>query len=108
MSRRAMAVGMTVVVLAFLSVLIVLSLHAGVDPYTPSTDDPAVIFQEACARCHGEGGIGGEQEGPRLAGHAVEPGEVKEQLREGKGRMPSFPNIRGQALENLARYVHGL
>lgn len=99
---------MALVILGFVGVLIVLSLFGGVDHYTPTTDDPAVIFQEACARCHGERGVGDEGIGPRLAGRRDSVEEVRERVIEGEGRMPRFPNIRGAALENLAVYVHGM
>jgi len=106
-SRRTVAIGSTVAVAGFVGTLVVLSLYSGVDNYQPDTDDPAVIFQEACARCHGEGGRGGDV-GPRLAGRGEEPEEVVEQVQEGKGRMPRFPNLGGHALRNLSAYVNGL
>lgn len=107
-SRRTMAVVATVIAMAFVTVLIVLSLTGGVDDYTPATDDGEVIYREACARCHGDDGAGVDPGGPRLAGQAEGPEEVREHVREGKGRMPRFPNIRGRALDNLAAYVNGL
>ncbi len=108
MSRKALTLAMAMLVLAFLSVLIVLSVHGGQDNYTPVTNNGAVIFEEACARCHGPSGLGGETKGPRLAGHVLDPAEVKRQVVEGQGRMPRFPNINGAALENLGAYVNGL
>ena len=107
-SRKKMGIALTVVALAFVAVLVVLSLTGGSDMYTPMTSDPAVIFHEACARCHNERGTGGRGIGPRLVGKRVPPGEVKELLAEGEGRMPRFPNVQGEPLENLARYVNGL
>ena len=107
-SRKTLAIISTLIVMAFVSVLIVLSLYGGSDNYEPTTDDPVVIFQEACARCHGEAGEGGDGIGPRLAGGGRPPAEVVEHVAEGIGRMPRFPNIRGRALENLAGYVEGL
>ena len=107
-SRKTLAIISTLLVMAFVSVLIVLSVYGGSDNYEPTTDDPAVIFQEACARCHGEAGEGGDGIGPRLVGAGAPPEKVMEQVAEGIGRMPRFPNIRGQALENLAVYVEGL
>ena len=108
MSRKALTLAMAMLVLAFLSVLIVLSVLGGQDNYTPTTDNAAVIFEEACARCHGPKGLGGDTKGPRLAGRAVNRDEAKRQVVEGHGRMPRFPNIGGGALENLADYVNGL
>jgi mono/diheme cytochrome c family protein len=94
--------------MAFVGVLLVLSLSGGADDYTPATDDPAIIFSEACARCHNERGVGGRGIGPKLAGRAIPADEVREHVVEGDGRMPRFPNLRGQALANLEGYVNGL
>lgn len=107
-SKKTLTVLTALLVMAFISALVVLSMLGGVDNYTPTTDDPVVIFREACARCHGEGGVGGSNSGPRLAGAGVPRDEVKKQLAEGHGRMPSFPNIRGRALEHLAAHVNEL
>jgi mono/diheme cytochrome c family protein len=107
-SRKVIAIGSTLGVTAFIAVLVVLSLSGGKDDYTPTTDDPAVVFSEACARCHNERGLGGRGIGPRLAGKAVSTEQVHKNVTEGEGRMPRFPNLRGQALANLERYVNGL
>jgi mono/diheme cytochrome c family protein len=107
-SRKTLTIATAVVVMGFVAVLVVLSVYGGVDNYMPTTRDGAVIFREACARCHGEAGVGGDSDGPRLAGHNVTLADVREHVVEGKGRMPRFPNIRGPALENLARYVNAL
>jgi len=98
----------TLLAMGFIGVLVVLSMTGDVDDYTPMTDDGATIFHEACARCHGEAGAGGGPSGPKLHGRAEDPEEVRRRLREGEGRMPSFPNIQGMPLENLMAYVHGL
>jgi cytochrome c553 len=107
-SRKTLSVLMALMIMMLVSVLVILSMQGGVDNYEPSTDNPEVVFGEACARCHGERGVGGDAEGPRLAGLGVPLEEVKRQLREGQGRMPSFPNIRGRALDNLAAHVNQL
>ena len=107
-SRKTLSVLTVLVVMGFISVLVILSMLGGVDPYTPTTEDPEVVFREACARCHGERGVGGSAIGPRLAGVGSPIDEVKKQLAEGHGRMPSFPNIQGRALVNLAAYVNQL
>lgn len=107
-SRKTLSVLSAMVVVAFISVLVILSMLGGVDNYTPTSDNPVVIFREACARCHGERGVGGSAIGPRLAGAGEPMEEVRKRLAEGHGRMPSFPNIRGRALDNLAAYVNQL
>jgi len=107
-SRKTLSVLGVLLVMIFVFVLVILSMLGGVDNYTPSTNNPEVIFREACARCHGERGLGGSAIGPRLTDLGESLEEVKKQLEEGHGRMPSFPNIRGQALHNLATYVNGL
>jgi mono/diheme cytochrome c family protein len=107
-SRRKMGIALTVVALAFVGALLVLSLYGGTDPYTPTTDAPEVIFHEACARCHNERGAGGRGIGPRHAGEHVDPAKVRKYVQGGKGRMPRFPNIPGPALDKLVVYVNGL
>jgi mono/diheme cytochrome c family protein len=105
---RKMALFCTVGVMLFVGALIVLSLSGGTDEYMPRSTSGAVIFEEACARCHGENGVGDGPEGPRLSGAATDPELVKERVQAGEARMPRFPNIRDMALENLAEYVHDL
>lgn len=107
-SRKTLSVVMAFVILGIISALVILSMQGGVDSYAPSTDNPVVVFREACARCHGERGVGGDADGRRLADLGTPVHEVRRQLMEGQGRMPSFPNIRGRALENLSVYVNQL
>ncbi len=107
-SRKTLSVLTALLVMGFISVLLILSMLGGVDNYMPTTENPVVIFREACARCHGERGVGGSDIGPRLAGVGEPIDEVKKQVVEGHGRMPRFPNIRGRALQNLAGYVNEL
>ena len=105
---RKMALITTLGVMLFVGALLVLSMSGGTDEYLPQGTEGAVIFEEACARCHGENGVGDGPEGPRLAGGGTDPELVKQRVRVGEGRMPRFPNIRDMALENLAEHVHGL
>jgi cytochrome c553 len=107
-SRKTLSVLTALLVMGFISVLVILSMLGGVDNYMPTTDDPVVVFREACARCHGERGLGGSAIGPRLAGVGESIDEVKKQVVEGHGRMPRFPNIRSRTLHNLAAYVNEL
>ena len=107
-SRKTLSVLTVLLVMGFISALVILSMLGGVDPYTPTTEDPEVVFREACARCHGERGLGGSGIGPRLADAGESMDEVKKQVVEGHGRMPRFPNIRGRALQNLTAYVNEL
>ncbi len=107
-SRKTLSVLTALLVMGFISVLVILSMLGGVDNYMPTTENPVVIFREACARCHGERGVGGSDIGPRLVGVGESIDEVKKQVIEGHGRMPRFPNIRGRALQNLAAYVNEL
>ena len=106
--RKMLTVITAFLVLGLVSTLVILSMLGGVDSYQPTTDDPEVIFREACARCHGERGVGGSPSGPRLAGKDDSVEEIRRQIAEGQGRMPRFPNIRGSALTNLTRHVHSL
>jgi cytochrome c551/c552 len=75
------------------------------DDYIPLTSDPAIVYKEACAECHGEKGKG---EGPLyadLADEYMEKEGVVEIVRNGDLFMPAFPNIPDSTLNRLAEYV---
>ena len=48
----------------------------------------ATVFQRECAKCHGEGGVGGGV-GPRLVASGVTASDVVAAVREGRGVMPA-------------------
>lgn len=83
----------------FAAFLAALSLACVRSPYRPAVSDGGSIYREACAPCHeGTGGHG-------LRGLDLTPRAVERRLRWGGRGMPAFPGIRGEARENLVRYV---
>ena len=63
----------------------------------------ALVFDETCAGCHGEGGVGGSP-GPRLVGSGLDAAEVVAVVEPGRGVMPPGL-VSGADLEDVAAYV---
>jgi mono/diheme cytochrome c family protein len=98
---------MGLVGVAALTVLVV-SLVQGIpspeDAYRPNTLDGRIIYLEACSKCHGAQGQGTAL-APPLRGRSLKPERIWKQVESGTGRMPKFPNITAEALDNLSIYV---
>jgi mono/diheme cytochrome c family protein len=76
--------------------------------YEAETTDGRLIFQQACASCHGVQGEG-TFKGKPLAGLGLPVDYIKDAVTDGRGaKMPAFPGIHGEALEQLAQYVNQL
>ncbi len=73
-----------------------------------TTGDGAALFAQTCAACHGARGEGKGGLGNPLRGRALPPAYIKEVVRRGRNKMPALPYIRGEAIENVARYVNEL
>lgn len=73
-----------------------------------TTGEGDAVFAQTCAACHGERGEGRRELGNPLRGRALPPAYIKEVVKQGKNKMPALPRIRGEALENVARYVNRL
>ncbi len=73
-----------------------------------TTGDGAALYAQTCAACHGERGEGRRELGNPLRGRALPPAYIKEVVRRGRNRMPALPHIRGEALENVTRFVNEL
>ncbi len=93
----------------FLILIIVFSsyflLSAKASNYQPVTDDPAVIYYEACSHCHGKNGQSENLLYPDLAEEKMSVSKVKELVTNGEFMMPAFKNIKGDTLQKLAEYV---
>ena len=64
-----------------------------------------VLFGDACAGCHGQGGTGGT--GPPLAGSGLAAEEIAAAIEQGRGVMP--PGIvTGQNQEDVVAYVESI
>ena len=66
----------------------------------------AVIFDDTCAGCHGEGGVGGDP-GPRLVGSGLDAAAVATVVERGRGVMPPGL-VSGADLADVAAYVASL
>ena len=80
-------------------------IFGGQRNYQPSSDDPELIYREACLECHGSGRQPANFWTPALTEKTITSTEVKEIVARGTWRMPAFPAITGQVLDSLARYV---
>jgi cytochrome c551 len=70
---------------------------------TQAADDPATLFTENCAGCHGADGSGGN--GPDLRGEDDVDG-IAAQVRDGGGGMPAFSgSLTDAQIQALAEYV---
>jgi cytochrome c553 len=72
--------------------------------YIPENSIPKIIFNKACAECHGQGGEG-ELLYPALNNRVISEEEVMEAVQNGTFLMPAFPNIKDSTLKKLAKYV---
>ena len=65
------------------------------------------IYLRDCAACHGDNLRGSPPQFPALSGLArrMTPDKFTERVRKGGGRMPAFPDLQGEALRAVARFV---
>lgn len=75
-------------------------------------DDPTVgigerVYRDQCALCHGDDRAGSPPAFPSLVGvdKRLTSAQIAETIHQGKGRMPSFPNLRDGKLTALLEYV---
>ncbi len=94
---------------AFATLAIVFSLYFFLtvpsSNYHPKTDNPAIIYFEACSHCHGKTGQASNLLYPNLAGKALKPLEVEKVIRQGALFMPAFKHIQGDTLQQLVDYI---
>ncbi len=83
-----------------------LIFFGGNGAYRPQTDDPALIYRQACMECHGAHGEGNGLLYPAF-NKWMDEEDVAREIREGNWRMPAFRYIRNDTLAVLARYVAG-
>ncbi len=79
----------------------------GLVPATKDASPGAQVYQSQCAMCHGVDRAGAPPAFPSLVGvlNTVSADQVTEQIKKGKGRMPSFPNLDDQAVTALLDYL---
>ena len=93
----------------FLLLLIVFSayflLSAKTSNYKPTTDNPAIIYYEACSHCHGKNGQTGNLLYPDLVDEHLDAEHVTKIITEGESLMPAFKNLKGDTLQKLVDFV---
>jgi len=72
----------------------------------PSSGD--TIYQTQCATCHGTDQAGSPPAFPSLVevGKRMKQTEITETIRNGKGRMPGFPNLTNADMAALLRFLN--
>ena len=95
------------VALPGLIVLVLLAAACGssISDYEPFSDNGAIIYHEACARCHDEA-----FDAPLLLRGEVRNlsrEKIEDALANGRVGMPSYPLIDGEYLDGLVEFVLG-
>lgn len=93
---------LTVAVFSFLYFL----FYGDNEPYFPATDDPNVIYQEACVHCHGKNGQGDGILYPAFE-QQLTVKIIEQNISEGTWLMPKFENIKGDTLRKLSEFIYG-
>jgi quinoprotein glucose dehydrogenase len=72
-------------------------------------NSPKAVYLSQCAICHGEKLQGSPPAFPSLVnvGGRFSPGQIAATIRNGKGRMPGFPNLSADQLEGLVDFLTG-
>jgi glucose dehydrogenase len=79
----------------------------GLVPAAQNASLGAALYQKQCAMCHGVDRAGSPPAFPSLEGilDRLTPQQVTEQVKNGKGRMPSFPNLDDESVTALLDYL---
>ncbi len=83
-----------------------LAWNSSLAPNAPAANGRE-LYNQQCAVCHGANLAGMEGGAPALTGirARMKAEQVTAVIQNGAGRMPGFPNLRGQALQALVQYV---
>jgi len=74
--------------------------------YIPKTDNPAQIYHEACASCHGEQGEGTGFFYPALNDQEFTQETIRKYVTQGELFMPAFTHIQADTLDSLVQFVY--
>lgn len=79
----------------------------GLAPATKAGSAGAQLYQSQCAMCHGVDRAGSPPAFPSLVGvlGRMPAADVTDRVKNGKGRMPSFPNLDDDAVKALLGYL---
>jgi cytochrome c oxidase cbb3-type subunit III len=84
--------------------------NAAVQENPSSPDDPgSAIYLKRCAMCHGPQRQGNPPQVPSLVGvgKRMTDDQITEMIHKGKAIMPPMPDIQGDDLKNLLKYLRG-
>jgi quinoprotein glucose dehydrogenase len=72
-------------------------------------NSPKATYLSQCAICHGEKLQGSPGASPSLVnvGTHLSPGQIATTIKNGKGRMPGFPNLSADQLQGLVDFLTG-
>lgn len=76
------------------------------DHYSPQSDDPQIIYYEACASCHSDDGNGRMIIYPSIISKNLDREVIKKKITEGGWMMPRFNNIKADTLKKLVEYIY--
>lgn len=79
----------------------------GLKPRIKSGSAGEQVYQNQCALCHGANRRGSPPNFPSLIGigKTLADSQIESIVYNGKGRMPSFPNLHGEQLSDLLQYL---
>ncbi len=89
-------------------VVFIMSYRRDFSATVSGTTDGARLFQEVCAQCLGFKGEGRVNLTPPIRGRNLPVERIKSVVQRGGQKMPPLPFIKGEALENVARFVAGM
>lgn len=86
-----------------------LTACGGQEDYSPEAGtEPAKMFEQACAHCHGSEGGGKFGFLLSLEGTHTPEDVIADIIKNGNGIMPAFPNLSDEQRQALARYTSEL
>ncbi|ADV84989.1 Quinoprotein glucose dehydrogenase [Terriglobus saanensis SP1PR4] len=79
----------------------------GLTANKPQSSAGAAIYNSQCAMCHAADRKGSPPAFPSLVGitDRLTPAQITDTVQNGKGRMPGFPNVQGEALQSLTDFL---
>lgn len=79
----------------------------GMPPEDATNPEGAAAYQKNCATCHGDHRQGMPPAFPALqgVGQHLTSQQIEGRIHEGGGGMPGFPNLQGDTLNDLVRYL---
>jgi len=74
--------------------------------YRPQTDNPSLIYKEACQHCHGDRGQGTGLFYPGLVEEDMTGESIADIIQNGSFLMAAYVNIKGDTLQILSDYIY--